>query len=375
MTDTPTDAIAWDQGMRMQGLWAWGERLAQTGCWEHVPSKDELLWSDNLFRIFGHEPGAVKPSVAYVLAMTHPDDRHGVKAAIRALLETGATRSVEHRIRRPSGERRFIRATLAVGEVRDGAPYRVVGIVEDLTDSRHAEREIAAHVAVEEALVAWEALEAGAERLVARLAMALDCVAGVFWLPIRDVLVPRVFWHGEEVGPNSVELAALSAPLRRGAGLPGRVWETAQPLAGAPSGVRPGRSRSRPSRSPPADPLIGAVAIPAVDGQEVLAVVELKADRKIVLGERLTRSLCGISHELGHFLARRGGELAEPLLTAREIEVLQLGADGLSARETAARLTISPATIRTHLEHIYLKLDVSDKSSAVATAMRLGIID
>jgi DNA-binding NarL/FixJ family response regulator len=42
---------------------------------------------------------------------------------------------------------------------------------------------------------------------------------------------------------------------------------------------------------------------------------------------------------------------------------------------TAERLTVSPGTIRTHLENIYQKLQVSDKASAVATALRLGIID
>ena len=55
--------------------------------------------------------------------------------------------------------------------------------------------------------------------------------------------------------------------------------------------------------------------------------------------------------------------------------MLRLGARGLSARETAERLVVSPATIRTHMENIYAKLGVSDKASAVATAMRRGLID
>jgi two-component system nitrate/nitrite response regulator NarL len=55
--------------------------------------------------------------------------------------------------------------------------------------------------------------------------------------------------------------------------------------------------------------------------------------------------------------------------------MLQLAAHGLSAPEAAERLTVSPATVRTHLENIYRKLEVSDKASAVATAMRLGLIE
>jgi len=63
------------------------------------------------------------------------------------------------------------------------------------------------------------------------------------------------------------------------------------------------------------------------------------------------------------------------VLTRREIEVLGLAARGHSARQIAAQLTVSPATVRTHLEHIYRKLEVTDKASAVATGLRLGLIE
>ena len=63
-----------------------------------------------------------------------------------------------------------------------------------------------------------------------------------------------------------------------------------------------------------------------------------------------------------------------PSLTAREVEVLELAAEGQSAPAIAERLVLSPATVRTHLEHIYNKLGVHDRAGAVATAMRLGLI-
>ena len=63
------------------------------------------------------------------------------------------------------------------------------------------------------------------------------------------------------------------------------------------------------------------------------------------------------------------------MLTPRELEVLALAAQGLSARQTAERLIVSPATVRTHFENIYAKLGVSDKASAVASALRQGLID
>jgi DNA-binding CsgD family transcriptional regulator len=63
-----------------------------------------------------------------------------------------------------------------------------------------------------------------------------------------------------------------------------------------------------------------------------------------------------------------------PRLTPREHEVLQLAAEGRSTREIAAVLVLSPGTVKTHLQHIYHKLDARDRVSAVATALRLGLI-
>jgi ATP/maltotriose-dependent transcriptional regulator MalT len=55
--------------------------------------------------------------------------------------------------------------------------------------------------------------------------------------------------------------------------------------------------------------------------------------------------------------------------------VLALAADGLSTREIAARLNVASATIKTHLQSIYHKLDVPDRASAVATAIRQGLLE
>jgi PAS domain S-box-containing protein len=356
---------------RLQALFAWAERTAQTGSWVYVPATRVVLWSDNLYRIFGVEPGAFELSIESIAARVHPDDRPRIDAAVRKMGDSVGPAAIEYRITRPDGSRRHLRATIAAVEEREHRPNHILGLVEDLTDRRHAEREIAAHVAVAEALVAWDTLERGAHGLLARLADALDCVEGVFWVPRDDVLVPRVIWHEHDVVPR-FETAAGARPLRRPIGLPGRAWEARAPLSWA----RGDAVTADPAAGVPhSTGLRGAIAIPALMGGEVLAVVELKADTEVTISERLMRSLYGIAHELGHFLSRRGGELAAPLLTRREIEVLQLAAGGLSAPRIAEELTVGVSTVRTHMENVYVKLEASDRSSAVATALRLGLID
>jgi DNA-binding CsgD family transcriptional regulator len=61
-------------------------------------------------------------------------------------------------------------------------------------------------------------------------------------------------------------------------------------------------------------------------------------------------------------------------LTAREMTILTLLSQGLTAEGLARRLSISPRTVGKHLEHIYRKLDVSDRLMAVQTARELGLL-
>jgi DNA-binding NarL/FixJ family response regulator len=65
---------------------------------------------------------------------------------------------------------------------------------------------------------------------------------------------------------------------------------------------------------------------------------------------------------------------AEEALSAREIEVLALVARGASNRQVGRELHISEATVKTHLIHIFDKLGVADRTSAVTTALERGIL-
>jgi DNA-binding NarL/FixJ family response regulator len=62
------------------------------------------------------------------------------------------------------------------------------------------------------------------------------------------------------------------------------------------------------------------------------------------------------------------------VLSARELEVLALVAAGSTNREAAQKLFISEATVKTHLLHIYAKLEVRDRASAVAVGYQRGLL-
>jgi DNA-binding NarL/FixJ family response regulator len=62
------------------------------------------------------------------------------------------------------------------------------------------------------------------------------------------------------------------------------------------------------------------------------------------------------------------------LITARERQVLQLGGEGLSNKEIAAKLGLSDKTVRNHMNNIFVKLRAHDRTQAVLAALRVGLI-
>jgi two-component system nitrate/nitrite response regulator NarL len=64
-----------------------------------------------------------------------------------------------------------------------------------------------------------------------------------------------------------------------------------------------------------------------------------------------------------------------PVLTKRESEILRLIASGKSLPDIARQLYLGVTTVKTHVQHLYEKLGVSDRAAAVAEAMRRGLIE
>ena len=90
-----------------------------------------------------------------------------------------------------------------------------------------------------------------------------------------------------------------------------------------------------------------------------------EAIRTVHAGRRL------IPPEVADRLADR---VTAPALTPREIAVLELVAKGLSNREIGAALSTSASTVKTHLERIYAKLGVGDRTAAALTAIQRGLV-
>jgi len=102
---------------------------------------------------------------------------------------------------------------------------------------------------------------------------------------------------------------------------------------------------------------------------DVVSAVRLAASGESVLSPDLASSMLADVQKTA-----RSAVGDAPTISAREEEVLQLVADGLSLPEVAAALFISVKTVKNHLASIYAKLDARDRTQAVLRAVRMGII-
>ena len=107
----------------------------------------------------------------------------------------------------------------------------------------------------------------------------------------------------------------------------------------------------------------------ARDAEHLIQTVRLVATGNMVIDPDLVVAL---AEELSDAKER---DRRADTLTAREVEVLQLLAFGHTNRAIAEKLFISPDTVKTHLEHIFEKLGASDRTAAVAEALRRRLIE
>jgi PAS domain S-box-containing protein len=127
---------------RTERFLADAQRVAHVGSWVYDAATGDTVWSDELFRLYGDEPGDYDPTLQTWLDRVHPDDREAVRLQDQEALATGGPFYYEFRVITKGGE---VRHHAAQGEVFIdllGEPIRVLGSEFDITDRRQAEVEL-----------------------------------------------------------------------------------------------------------------------------------------------------------------------------------------------------------------------------------------
>ncbi len=118
------------------------QRIAKIGNWELDHSQDKMVWSEELYRILGVQPGMVEPTFDNLISFVHEKDSARVRHWLY-LTDTAEERgSIDHLVTLADGTARYVRQEIEREFDSDGKLVHVQAIVQDFTERRRAERKI-----------------------------------------------------------------------------------------------------------------------------------------------------------------------------------------------------------------------------------------
>jgi PAS domain S-box-containing protein len=117
------------------------QRIAHLGNWQWNIGSNQLVWSEEIYAIFGLAPSQFAATYEAFLERVHPEDREKVAEAVRQTLEAGKPYSLDHRVVRPGGEVRIVHERAKVMRDAAGKPIQMVGTVQDITEQKRIEAE------------------------------------------------------------------------------------------------------------------------------------------------------------------------------------------------------------------------------------------
>ncbi|HEY6195628.1 MAG TPA: PAS domain-containing protein [Candidatus Eisenbacteria bacterium] len=127
-----------DQQLRSsERLLSEAQRVAHLGSWNWDVPNHVCTWSDELYRIFGVQPGEIDP-IRDSMKFIHPDDHATIWTGIYRTLETKEPYSFYYRMRRRDGEERILHSRGYLVSDPLGDPVSIFGTTQDVTESRQA---------------------------------------------------------------------------------------------------------------------------------------------------------------------------------------------------------------------------------------------
>lgn len=116
------------------------QQLADMGDYDWHIASDTNRWSDQLYRIYGHEPQSFNASYEKFLSLLHPEDRERITGVHQRAYATGEPYQMIERIVRPDGELRYLASNGQVIMDESGTPVRMRGTCIDITERVLAEQ-------------------------------------------------------------------------------------------------------------------------------------------------------------------------------------------------------------------------------------------
>ena len=158
---------------------AMSQKIMRVGSWQldltdlDDVSSNRLRWSDEVFRIFGYEPGGIEVSNENFFNAIHPEDRELVRQKVAEAIENHTQYSVDHRIVLPNGTERVVHEQSQIlYDDETGKPLKMFGVVQDVTERTHVE------TALRESQARWRSLVENVPDII----MTLDCEGVILFI-------------------------------------------------------------------------------------------------------------------------------------------------------------------------------------------------
>jgi PAS domain S-box-containing protein len=325
--------------------------------------------SDSVFDLLGYTPADFYADPTLPDRIVYPDDRE----LMQRVLETPGGQQIEVNLRWIRRDGRVVSAELRCVLTRDadGRPLWMDGVARDVTD-READRQRLQ-------LIQWRGAAQDPGRTTRRARVLIADEQELTRAGLRLVLAqdPGLEQVGETAdGRETIRLAQMLEPDVA-------LVDVHLPGLGGLETIR---------RLKTVSPMTSVLLLSmSVDGRLLLEAVKcgaagyiLKDANESALRSAIWEVLNGdlaVDQQLAREVLRQLAADAAPtqpvpdnLLSAREHEVLRLLARGYTNREIAEALTVTPSTIKIHVEHILAKLGVSDRTQAAVRAIELGYV-
>ncbi|MCL4500684.1 MAG: PAS domain S-box protein [Deltaproteobacteria bacterium] len=129
-----------EEGLRQsQARLAKAQRLARLGNWEWDLQSDEMIWSEEVYRIFGVDPNKAAPSLTMMMESLHPEDEARVRERLKETLAGVKPFNLVSRLIRHDCSVRYVHFQAEVTQDEEGRPGRMLGTAQDITERRIAE--------------------------------------------------------------------------------------------------------------------------------------------------------------------------------------------------------------------------------------------
>lgn len=208
------------------------QRTAHVGHWEWDIPTDSVTWSPELYRIYGIDPRKLEATYEGVFSLNHPDDAEYITAKIQDAYQNGRAFDYFHRIVRPDGAVRVIHSRGRPLHDRAGKIVKLLGTVQDMTEQKEAELQLAETVRQLSALMDIGRAVAGS--------LDLDEIYGTVLSLIRplleaEALILLIYDHDAlEIVAMDLEdgsipnMVGVRAPLT--GSIVGAAWQSGAPL-------------------------------------------------------------------------------------------------------------------------------------------------